>query len=180
LLGSIADPNPVIFMEPKILYRSAIEQVPIDDYHLPLSSAEILREGSDLTIISYGTPLYTTSNALELLASPPPALQPLVPERLRRLSVELIDLRTILPWDVDTVVTSVRKTGRCMIVHEAGAIGGVGSEIAAEVQKRCFEKLEAPVRRVTGWDLPVGLQFEKFYVPDVIRVLDGIIETLSY
>jgi len=180
LLSSIQDPNPVIFMEPKILYRSALEQVPIDDYHLPLSSAEILREGSDLTIISYGTPLYTISNALNILASPPTALNSIVPSRLRHSQIELIDLRTILPWDVETIVNSVRKTGRCMIVHEAGPIGGVGSEIAAEVQKRCFEKLEAPVRRVCGWDLPVALQYEKFYTPDVVRVLDAIIETLSY
>jgi len=180
LLSSIQDPNPVIFMEPKILYRSALEQVPIDDYHIPLSSAEILKEGSDLTIISYGSPLYTISNALDVLASPPDSLKSVVPERLRQAKIELIDLRTILPWDVDTIVKSVRKTGRCMIVHEAGPIGGVGSEIATEVQKRCFEKLEAPIRRVTGWDLPVGLQFEKFYTPDIIRVLDGIIKTLSY
>jgi len=157
-----------------------VEQVPIDDYHIPLSSAEILKEGSDLTIISYGSPLYTISNTLDVLASPPDSLKSVVPERLRQAKIELIDLRTILPWDVDTIVKSVRKTGRCMIVHEAGPIGGVGSEIATEVQKRCFEKLEAPIRRVTGWDLPVGLQFEKFYTPDIIRVLDGIIETLSY
>jgi 2-oxoisovalerate dehydrogenase E1 component beta subunit len=129
-----------------------VEQVPIDDYHLPLSSAEILREGSDLTIISYGSPLYTISNALDIIASPPPALQSVVPERVRQSKIELIDLRTILPWDVETIVNSVRKTGRCMIVHEAGPIGGVGSEIATEVQKRCFEKLEAPIRRVCGWE----------------------------
>jgi 2-oxoisovalerate dehydrogenase E1 component beta subunit len=130
----------------------SVEQVPIDDYRIPLSSAEILREGTDLTIISYGTPLYTISNAIDILASPPPSLQPVVPERLRQSSIELIDLRSILPWDVETIVKSVRKTGRCMIVHEAGAIGGVGSEVASEVQKRCFEKLEAPVRRVCGWE----------------------------
>jgi len=180
LLSSINDPNPVIFMEPKILYRSALEQVPIDDYRLPLSSAEVLKEGSDLTIISWGTPIYTISNALNILASPPESLRPVVPESLRQANIELIDLRTILPWDVDTVVNSVRKTGRCMVVHEAGPIGGMGSEIASEVQKRCFEKLEAPVRKVCGWDVPVGLHFESFYVPDVIRVLDGIMETLTY
>lgn len=129
-----------------------VEQVPIDDYHLPLSTAEVLREGSDLTIISYGTPLYTTQNAIDFLTSPPPSLNSVVPDHLRKSSIELIDLKTILPWDVETVVKSVRKTGRCIVVHEAGAIGGVGSEIAGEVQKRCFERLEAPVRRITGWE----------------------------
>ena len=87
-----------------------------------------------------------------MLQHPPPGLAPHVPQRLRGAKIELIDLRTILPWDVQTVVDSVKKTGRLVIVHEAGATGGVSSDIGAEVQKRCFLKLEAPVRRVTGWE----------------------------
>ncbi|KDE04560.1 hypothetical protein MVLG_05029 [Microbotryum lychnidis-dioicae p1A1 Lamole] len=180
LLSAIRDPNPVIFFEPKILYRSCVEQVPVSDYQLPLSSAEILQEGSDLTIISYGPPLYTIEGALHLLANPSEDIQSLVPRDLRGLKVELIDLRTIMPYDIETVVNSVNKTGRCIVVHEAGKMGGVGSELAAEIQQRCFLKLEAPVQRVTGWDTPFGMIYEKMYLPDQVRVLDSIIETMRY
>ncbi|KAL1687090.1 thiamine diphosphate-binding protein [Schizophyllum commune] len=180
LLGSVRDPNPVVFMEPKILYRSAVEHVPIDDYELPLGVAEVLHQGTDLTLLSWGTPLYHCETALHMLQHPPPGLAPHVPQRLRGAKIELIDLRTILPWDVQTVVDSVNKTGRLVIVHEAGATGGVSSDIGAEVQKRCFLKLEAPVRRVTGWDTPVPLQYEKFHIPDALRILDTIVDTLSY
>ncbi|KAH7909929.1 thiamine diphosphate-binding protein [Hygrophoropsis aurantiaca] len=180
LLASIRDPNPVIFMEPKILYRSAVEQVPIDDYTLPIGRAETLISGSDLTLLTWGTPVYHCETAISMLTSPPPALDALVPASLRSAKIELIDLRTILPWDVQTIVESVERTGRLVIVHEASVTAGVGAEIAAEVQKRCFLKLNAPVKRVAGWDVPAALQFEKFNVPDSIRILDGIMETLSY
>lgn len=180
LLGSIRDPNPVIFMEPKILYRSAVEQVPIDDFELPLGKAEILVPGSDLTLLTWGTPIYHCETALHMLNSPSPEMDPHVPSSLRGAKVELIDLRTILPWDMETVVESVNRTGRLVIVHEAGITAGAGGEIAAEVQKRCFLKLNAPVRRVGAWDVPCGLQYEKFNVPDAVRVLDALVETLSY
>lgn len=117
-----------------------------------MSRAQILCSGSDLTLLSWGTPVYHCESALSLLRSPPPALEALVPPSLRSAKIELIDLRTILPWDVETVVESVKRTRRIVIVHEAGMTGGVGAEIAAEVQKRAFLRLEAPVRRVTGWE----------------------------
>ncbi|KAF6763912.1 pyruvate dehydrogenase [Ephemerocybe angulata] len=180
LLGAIRDPNPVIFMEPKILYRSAVEQVPIDDFELPLGKAEVLVPGEDLTLVTWGTPVYHCETALHVLRSPSEELESLIPASVRGAKVELIDLRSILPWDMETIVESVNRTGRLVIVHEAGAIGGVGSEIASEIQKRCFLKLNAPVRRVTGWDIPVGLTYEKFHIPDAIRVVDAIIETLTY
>lgn len=180
LLASIRDPNPVLFMEPKILYRSAVEQVPIDDFDIPLSRAETLLPGSDLTLLTWGTPVYHCESAISLLRSPTPALEPLVPPSLRSATVELIDLRTILPWDIETIVESVKRTRRLVIVHEAGMTGGVGAEIAAEVQKRAFLRLEAPIRRITGWDVPAALQYEKFNMPDPIRILDGIMETLTY
>lgn len=180
LLGSIRDPNPVIFMEPKILYRSAVEQVPVDDYQLPLGKAETLIPGSDLTVLTWGTPVYNCENAIHLLQNTPSVLDNLVPKSLRSAKVELIDLRSILPWDVETVVESVNRTGRLVIVHEDGMTAGVGAEISAEVQKRCFLKLNAPVKRVTGWDIPNALQYEKFHIPDSIRVLDAIMETLAY
>ncbi|KAJ7137723.1 pyruvate dehydrogenase [Mycena epipterygia] len=180
LLSAIKDPNPVIFMEPKILYRSAVEQVPIDDFGLPLGRAETLVSGADLTLLTWGTPVYHCETALHMLANPPPALAPHVPAALRTAKVELIDLRTILPWDAAAVAESVARTGRLVIVHEAGMTAGVGAEIAAEIQKRCFLRLAAPVKRVTGWDTPVALQYEKFYIPDALRILDSIVETLSY
>ncbi|KAF8798199.1 thiamine diphosphate-binding protein [Phlegmacium glaucopus] len=180
LLGSIRDPNPVVFMEPKILYRSAVEQVPIDDFELPLGQAEVLFGGSDLTLLTWGTPVYHCEAAIQLLSSPPPALESVVPSSLRSAKIELIDLRSILPWDVETITESVNRTGRLVIVHEAGMTAGVGAEISAEVQKKCFLKLNAPVKRVTGWDIPVALQYEKFHIPDAIRVLDAMIETLQY
>lgn len=180
LLGAIRDPNPVIFMEPKILYRSAVEQVPIDDYELPLGKAEILVPGEDLTLVTWGTPVYHCETALHILQSPSPELESVIPASVRGAKVELIDLRSILPWDMETIVESVNRTGRLVIVHEAGMTGGVGSEIASEIQKRCFLKLNAPVRRVTGWDVPVGLVYEKFHIPDAIRVVDAVVETLTY
>lgn len=152
LLGSIRDPNPVIFMEPKILYRSAVEQVPIDDFELPLGKAEIIVPGSDVTLLTWGTPVYHCESALHVLESPSPDMEPLIPRSVRGAKVELIDLRSILPWDMETVVESVNRTGRLVIVHEAGYTGGVGGEIASEIQKRCFLKLNAPVRRVTAWE----------------------------
>ncbi|CEQ39893.1 SPOSA6832_01449 [Sporobolomyces salmonicolor] len=172
--------SPQLFLEPKILYRSSVEQVPTCDYELPLSSAEILQEGKDLTIVSYGPPLYTIEGALHHLKHPGADLDRLIPQELRGLSVEVIDLRTIIPYDIETVVKSVNKTGRCLIVHEAPQAGGMGSELAAEIQQRCFLRLEAPVKRLTGWDTPFGLAYEKFYLPDHVRILDGIIETMRY
>ncbi|KIY50818.1 Thiamin diphosphate-binding protein [Fistulina hepatica ATCC 64428] len=180
LLASIRDPNPVIFMEPKILYRSAVETVPVDDYELPIGRAETLVPGADVTLLTWGTPIYHCETALQLLTAPPPSLEPLVPRALRSAKVELIDLRTILPWDVETVVESVNRTGRLVIVHEASMTAGVGAEISAEVQRRCFLKLNAPVKRVTSWDTPVGLVYEKFIVPDAIRILDALMETLAF
>ncbi|THG97692.1 hypothetical protein EW026_g4359 [Hermanssonia centrifuga] len=180
LLGAIRDPNPVIFMEPKILYRSAVEQVPMDDYEIPLGKAETLTRGSDLTVLTWGTPVYHCETALHMLSSPPESLAKHIPASVRSAKVELIDLRTILPWDVETVTESVRRTGRLVIVHEASRTGGVGGEIAAEIQNRCFLKLNAPVKRVTGWDTPVPMQYEKFYIPDALRILDAMVETLNY
>lgn len=131
-----------------------MEQVPISDYELPLSKIETLVPGSDLTLLTYGTPLYTCEAALSMLRSPPLSLndEKFVPKNVRDAKIELIDLRTVLPWDVEGVVESVNRTGRLIIVHEAGLTGGLGAQIAAEVQKRCFLRLEAPVKIVSGWE----------------------------
>lgn len=168
LLAAIESPDPVIFMEPKILYRAAVEHVPAEAYTLPLSKAEILKEGKDVTIVSYGTPLYTCQNALAAA------------EKDLKCSVELIDLRTVYPWDRQAVMASVRKTGRCIVVHESMVNAGVGAEVAATVQEGCFLRLEAPVQRVAGWSTHAGLAYEKFQIPDVTRVYDAIKNVLEY
>ncbi|KAG8734354.1 hypothetical protein FRC11_004360 [Ceratobasidium sp. 423] len=186
LLSAIRDPNPVIFLEPKILYRSSGRArlkdrfVPVDDFELPIGKAEILSKGSDLTLLTYGSPIYTCENAMSLLRNPPSSVAHLIPESVRGVSIELIDLRTLLPWDIHTVMESVKKTGRLVIVHEAGKTMGPGAEIAAEITNRCFLNLHAPVKRIAGWDTPVALVYEKFYIPDALRIVDGIIDTLKY
>ncbi|EFP75914.1 hypothetical protein PGT21_005437 [Puccinia graminis f. sp. tritici] len=180
LLASIREPNPVIFMEPKVLYRSSVEWVPGGEYELALDRAEVVSAGQDLTVVSYGTAFYVCELALAMLRNPPPEIAHLVPQSLRNLSVELIDLRTVVPFDYPTVVQSVRKTGRAVVVHEAPLNGGVGAELAARIQEHCFTRLEAPVKRVCGWDTPFPLVFEKFYLPDQIRILDAIVETMKY
>lgn len=157
LAASIASNDPVIFMEPKNLYRASREEVPVDPYTLPLSKAEILKPGKDVTVISYGAPLYTCSDAITHA------------EKDFGCSVELIDLRTIYPWDRPTILESVKKTGRAVVVHESMVNAGVGAEVAATIQEQCFLRLEAPVQRVAGWSTHVGLVYEKFLMPDVVR-----------
>ncbi|GAB7365289.1 hypothetical protein MBLNU230_g6370t1 [Neophaeotheca triangularis] len=168
LLAAIACNDPVVFLEPKILYRAAVEHVPAEPYELPLSKAEVLKEGKDVTIVSYGTPLYTCSNAIAAA------------ERDFKCSVELIDLRTIYPWDRQGVMESVRKTGRLIVVHESMVNAGVGAEVAATVQEGCFLRLEAPVQRVAGWSTHPGLAYERLNIPDVVRIYDAIKTTLEY
>jgi 2-oxoisovalerate dehydrogenase E1 component beta subunit len=155
LLSAIRCNDPVIFMEPKILYRAAVEQVPVDAYYLPLDKAEVLKTGKDVTIVSYGTPLYTCSAAIAAA------------EKDLGCSVELIDLRTIYPWDRETVLNSVKKTGRAIVVHESMMNAGVGAEVAATIQEKAFLRLEAPVKRVAGWATHTGLMYEQFIIPDV-------------
>jgi 2-oxoisovalerate dehydrogenase E1 component beta subunit len=109
-----------------------------------------LVKGSDVTLLTYGSPVYTCENAMSLIRNPPPSIAHLIPESVRGVSIELIDLRTLLPWDIHTVMESVKKTGRLVIVHEAGKTMGPGAEIAAEITNRCFLNLHAPVKRITG------------------------------
>ena len=157
LLSAIACKDPVIFMEPKILYRSAEERVPDDAYEIPLSKAEVVKEGKDITCISYGQPLFTCSAAIAAA------------ERVSGMSIELIDLRSLYPWDRETILRSVRKTGRAVIVHESPVNAGIGAEVAATIQEQAFLNLEAPIERIGGWSAPNGLIFEKFHIPDVTR-----------
>ncbi|KAI9023566.1 thiamine diphosphate-binding protein [Phycomyces nitens] len=169
LLASIRDRNPVIFFEPKVLYRAAVEEVPIGDYELPLGKAEILKRGTDVTIVGYGSQIYALENAIQLAE-----------KRLPGISCELIDLRTILPMDIETVVESVKKTGRLVIAHEAPKTAGVAAELSASVMEHCFLNLEAPIQRVCGWDTPFPLAFEHFYLPNMVRCYDAIKTAVEY
>ena len=138
-----------------MLYRAAVEQVPNEPFKLPLSKAEIVKLGKDVTVISYGQPLYLCSSAIAAA------------EKDFGITVELLDLRTLYPWDRETVLKSVQKTGRAVVVHESMINAGVGAEVAATIQEGAFLKLEAPVQRVGGWATHMGLVFERFNIPDV-------------
>ncbi|EJT48284.1 pyruvate dehydrogenase (acetyl-transferring) [Trichosporon asahii var. asahii CBS 2479] len=142
LLGAIRDPNPTIIFEPKVLYRAAV-----DDFTLPLGTTDEIRPGTDLTV---------RVRAIELLTNPPPSLVQYLPEKLRpphpAPSIQLIDLRTINPLPIGEITDAVRKTGRLVVVHEAGKSGGVGNNLAGEVGRRAFEYLEAPIGLVSGWE----------------------------
>ena len=157
LLASIACNDPVIFLEPKVLYRAAVEQVPTEAYELPLSRAEVVKEGKDVTIVSFGQPLYLCSSAITAA------------EKDFDISIELLDLRTLYPWDRESVLRSVQKTGRAIVVHESMINAGVGAEVAAAIQEGAFLRLEAPVQRLGGWATHMGLVFERFNIPDVTR-----------
>lgn len=157
LISAILESNdPIIFMEPKILYRAAVEYVPTEAYTLPLDKAEILKPGKNVTVISYGQPLYLCSAAIAAIE-----------KEIKGAEIELIDLRALYPWDRETVLKSVRKTGRAVVVHESMINAGVGAEVAATIQEGAFLRLEAPVARVAGWSTHPGLAYEKFNIPDV-------------
>ncbi|PVD27932.1 hypothetical protein C0Q70_10508 [Pomacea canaliculata] len=168
LLSCIRDENPCIFFEPKILYRAAIEEVPTGDYELPLSKASVLLEGSDVTLIGWGTQVHVLREVAAMAQ-----------DKLN-VSCELIDLCTILPWDKDTVLASAAKTGRVLISHEAPVTMGFGAELAATIQSECFLNLEAPIERVCGYDTPFPHVFEPFYMPDKWRCLEAVKRLVNF
>lgn len=168
LLSCIRDENPCIFFEPKILYRAAVEAVPTGDFSIPLSVAEVVVEGSDVTLVGWGTQVHVLREVATMAQ-----------EKLQ-VSCELIDLRTILPWDVDTIAQSVVKTGRLLIAHEAPVTGGFAAEIASTIQNECFLNLEAPIQRVCGYDTPFPHVFEPFYLPDKWRCFEAVKKLVNY
>ncbi|XP_003740039.1 2-oxoisovalerate dehydrogenase subunit beta, mitochondrial [Galendromus occidentalis] len=167
LLSCIRDPNPCIFFEPKILYRLSQEEVPVDDFSIPLSQAEVVRPGKDITIVSWGTQVHVANEVCDLAEK-------------EGIECELIDLQTILPWDKKTVAESVKRTGRLIVTHEASLTAGFGAEIAASIQEECFLYLESPVKRVTGYDTPFPHVFEPFYLPTKWKLLDAVRKSLKY
>jgi 2-oxoisovalerate dehydrogenase E1 component beta subunit len=167
LLSCIRDENPCLFFEPKVLYRSSVSLVPSGDFTIPLGKAEVLKEGKDVTIVGWGTQMYVLERAVAMA------------EELG-ISCELIDLRTILPWDEATVEKSVKKTGRLIVSHEAPLTSGFGAEIAAVIGKKAFLHLEAPISRVTGYDTPFPMVHEKYYLPDALKVFEEIKKTVGF
>lgn len=170
LLAAIADPDPVVFFEPKRIYNGPFDGhydrpvqpwakhpasvVPQGHYSIPLGKAALVREGQDLTVLAYGTMVHVALGVVEELG----------------VDADVIDLRTLLPLDVEAIEASVRKTGRCLVVHEATRTSGFGAELAALVQERCFYNLEAPVERVTGFDTPYPHSLEWAYFPGPVRI----------
>jgi pyruvate dehydrogenase E1 component beta subunit len=165
LVAAIRDPDPVIFFEPKRIYRAFREEVPEDEYTIPIGAARIVSEGDQITMISWGASVIQCMNAIEQS------------ER----SIELIDLRTISPLDLSTITTSVKKTGRVVIVHEAPKTAGLGAEIATSIMEHCFLHLEAPVQRVTGFDTVMPYyKLELDYLPDAERIGKAVEEVAVY
>jgi len=161
LLSAIRDPDPVIFFEPKAIYRAEVGEVPDTDYELPLGVAQVVSTGTDITLVGWGAQMHQLHRAAKMAAKD-------------GISCEVIDLCTLLPWDSDTVAKSLTKTGRLIISHEAPRTGGFAGEIAATIQERCFLSLESPITRITGLDTPFPLVFEKEYLPDYLKVFEAI------
>ena len=169
LAAAIRDPDPVIFFEAKSLYHAAKEEVPDESEILPIGRAQVAREGNALTLIAYGAMLRVALEAADVLRDED------------GVAVEVIDLLTVSPLDRETLVTSVKKTGRAVIVHEAPKSFGPGAEIATSIMDGAFLSLEAPIRRVTAYDVPfVGFAREKANVPDVPRVVSAARDTLAF
>ena len=179
LISAIEDDDPVVFFEPKRLYNGPFaghhdqplvpwsnrpeSEVPAGHYTVPLGKAAVVRAGEDLTLLAYGTMVHVCIAAAEEGG----------------IDAEVIDLRTLLPIDIDTIVASVEKTGRCVIAHEATRTSGYGAELSALVQEHCFYKLEAPIVRVTGWDTPYPYAFEWRYFPGPQRIVRALRQALD-
>jgi 2-oxoisovalerate dehydrogenase E1 component beta subunit len=180
LIAAVEDDDPVIFLEPKRLYNGPFEgrpdrpvsswtghpdaEVPAERYTVPLGKAAIARDGEEVTVLAYGTMVHVARSAIEECG----------------IDAELIDLRSIVPLDIETIVASVAKTGRCLIVHEASRFGGFGAELSALIQERCFARLEAPIARVCGWDTPYPHAFEWDYFPGPARIMAALRQIVEF
>jgi 2-oxoisovalerate dehydrogenase E1 component beta subunit len=169
LIEAIQDPNPVLYFEHKHLYRRIKDEVPDERYTVPFGEARTHREGDDLTLVTWGAMVYTADDAAQQLES-------------QGISVEIIDLRTLAPWDKEAVLASVEKTSKALVLHEDTQTGGFGAEIAATIAQEGFEHLDAPVRRIAAPDTPVPFApvLEKAFIPQVDDVVAGIKELAEY
>lgn len=163
LLSAIFDPDPVIFLEPKRVYRAAKGEVPEGDYRVPLSKAAVVRPGRDITVLAYGAMLYEALDAASKAAK-------------QGAECEVIDLRTLWPVDIETIVNSVKKTGRLAVVHEAPRTLGFAAELITLVCEKAFYHLEAPPVRITGFDTPFPYSLESEYMPLSHRILPAVLE----
>lgn len=167
LISAIRDPDPVIFMEPKKIYRAFREEVPDDPYEVELGEAAVRREGTDISVFTWGAMTRPTLEAADNLDG--------------EIDVEVVDLRTLSPLDLDTVIDSFKKTGRAAIVHEAPQTAGVGAEITATIQEEALLYQEAPVERITGFDVPFPLAaLEDYYLPEPERIESGIRDAVDF
>jgi pyruvate dehydrogenase E1 component beta subunit len=167
LLSAIRDDDPVLFFEPKRVYRAAKMDVPEGDYAVPLTQAKVVRPGEHVTVLAWGAMLYEAVAAAEHAAE-------------KGVEAEVIDLRTLWPVDIDTIVESVRRTGRIVVVHEAPRTCGFGAELVSLVCEKAFLHLEAPPVRVTGYDTPFPYTLETDYLPLAHRILPALLETAAY
>lgn len=168
LLACVNDPDPCLILEPKTLYRAAVEEVPKSYYELPIGKADVIQKGGDITLIGWGTQVHVLREVAQMAKTE------------YQVNCEVIDLVSILPWDKETICNSVKKTGRVLIAHEAPLTSGFGAEIAATIQDECFLHLEAPISRVAGWDTPFPHVFEPFYLPDKWRCMAAIKKLIDY
>ncbi len=167
MISAIRDADPVIFFEPKRLYRAIKQEVPEKEYSIPIGKARIVQEGTDLTLISYGATVRECEQAIEIIKE--------------HVSVELIDLRTLSPLDIETILNSVKKTGRVVIAHEAQKTLGMASEIIAQIQEQALLYLKAPIERVTGYDIIVPLpKLEDYYFVDEKRIAEAIEKVMNW
>jgi pyruvate dehydrogenase E1 component beta subunit len=167
LLAALRNPDPVLFFEPKRVYRAAKGEVPAGDFEVPLGKARVTREGAGLTLIAWGAMWHEAAQAAREAEA-------------EGIDCEVIDLRSLQPLDTETIVTSVKKTGRAVVVHEAPRTCGFGAELAAILQEKCFLHLEAPITRVTGLDTPFPYTLEMEYLPRAPRILKAIREVSAY
>src|SRR3990172_8720774 len=168
LTAAIRDPDPVIFLEPARIYRAIKEEVPEGEYVIPLGKGRGVREGGHIILISWGAMLRPTLQAAEMVKE-------------EGIEAEVIDMRTLYPLDTDTIIESVKKTKRAVVIHEAPKVAGLGAEIIALINERALLHLEAPVERVTGFDTPIPLpKMEEFYLPDAERIVKAIRKVMRY
>jgi len=167
LLSSLRDEDPVIFLEPKRIYRAVKGEIPDGEFTVPIGKARVAKEGNDVSIFAYGAMLHVAMEAAESAAK-------------NGTQVEVVDLRTLVPLDIDAVLESVKKTGRAIIVHEAPKTGGFGAEIAALIAEKGIDYLKGPIIRVTGYDTPFPYTLEDRYLPDAKKVLTAINKIMQY
>ncbi len=167
LKSAIRDADPVIFLEPKKIYRAVKGEVPDEDYAIPLGKSKLVKEGTDVSVFAYGAMLHVAVEAAIEVAK-------------REINAEVIDIRTLVPLDIEAVISSVQKTGRAVILHEAPKTCGFGAEIAALISEKALDYLKAPIMRVAGFDTPFPYTWENIYLPDSVRVVRAIEKVIQY